>query len=388
MDHSLIKNQLIQSINFLKAPEGYIRAGHPGYFTLFGRDSLIIAWQLLNHDPTIARDTLHVLSTFQGQTFNAEHEEEPGKILHEWWGDIATKTPEKHPEIPWPFPYYGSIDSTFWFLLVASWYFKKTNDTGTLLKLKDNILAAIGWVRLQANADKDIFVDYRRKNERGIFYQSWRDVPMKPTDPWVPPLEFVEVQGYKYAAFTAISDVLEIYGQIGLALALQQEAQQLRQQFLDKYWWPEEKYYYFIFDKNDQPAKRVTSNSGHLLFTGILPADKTTSVSERLFKDDLWTPYGIRTESINSPDFDPAAYQYGSIWPHDNWIIAEGMRMNGHEEGYQKIREALLKAYEHFDGLPELYALDSHNRFIAPRQSNKLQGWAAAGLLNMIEKMV
>lgn len=379
-----IKHRLIKDVEFLRAPEGYIRAGYPGYHTLYGRDSLIIAWQLLSYDPTIASNTLRVLATFQGTTENAEHEEEPGKILHEWWGDIGSKTPLVKPGIPWPFPYYGSIDSTFLFIIVAALYLEQTGDQAFITSLGSNILAAVAWMEKYADPDHDHFVEYARKNPRGLFHQGWRDSPQSPHESAVPPFESVEIQGYKYRALTTAPSLLTVLDQTEPIDRLQKEAAILQQLFAKHYWWEAEQYFYCLRDGNNIPLPTVTSNPGHLLGTGILTAAQATVVTHRLWRDDLWTPYGIRTESTLNPDFNPTSYHHGSIWPHDNWIIASGMRRHGDEAGYQKIKAALLAAYNELGSLPELYAVDTHHRFVVPPVSNSVQGWATAGLLNML----
>lgn len=384
MDVDRIKQQLIKDVRSLRAPEGFVRAGKPRYYTLFGRDSIIIAWQLLDFDPTIARDTLRVLAHFQGQRVDFQKEEEPGKIIHEWWGDIVTKKPKRHLSIPWPLPYYGSIDATFLYLWLAALYLENTDDDSTIIALKPDILAAIQWTQTYADIDRDEFVEYQRKNPRGLYYQGWRDGMRHGVHFWKAPIEPVEVQGYKYAVYTALGRIMSLYRESDLNRTLQESAKRLQEIFLKKYWWPKERYFYFLFDGKDQPASVVTSNPGHLLFTGILPAKYTEQICARLFADDLWTPFGIRTESTESSDFNPNGYQQGSVWPHDNWIITEGLWRTGYHVKYRRIREALLAAYDKLGRLPEFYSVSKQNQLEIPDDSNRLQGWASAGLLNLL----
>lgn len=381
-----IKEQLIRNIEFLRSPEGYIRAGHPRFFTLFGRDSLIVGWQLLDYDINIAENTLKILSEFQGTKIDNEYEEEPGKILHEWWGDFSTKTPIAKPEIPWPFPYYGSVDSTFLYLILASLYFQRTQNKKFILSIKKNILNAVDWIINYADKDKDALIDFERKNPRGIFFQGWRDSSSGKDEHIQPPIELVEVQGYAFAAYNGLQDILNVYGESQTAKRLRQMASELKSKFLKAFRWRKEKYFYFELDKLHKPQKIVTSNPGHLLFTGILSASDNKCVIDRLFQDDMWTPYGIRTQSTVSDGFSTIEYQKGSVWPVDNWIIAQGLKACGYYDHYQLVKEALFKIYNDLGKIPELCSVDLNNKLIPPEGSNEIQAWSSAALLNMILK--
>lgn len=384
MDIAGVKDKLIRDIELLRAPEGYVRAGYPRFFKLFGRDSLIVAWQLLDYDPSIARNTLKVLADIQGRSVDAEREEEPGKILHEWWGDMTAKTSDGNGVAPRPFPYYGSIDSTFLYLILASLYFKKTDDADFFDTLRGAILSAVEWAVTYADTDNDLFIDFQRKNPRGLYSHGWRDSSSRQDESIEAPIELVEVQGYAYAAYIQIQDLLRAYGEDALAARLRERAELLKEKFLKDFWWEEEKYYYFLLDKHHVPARIVASNPGHLLFTGILSREGVRAVCERLFRKDMWTPYGIRTQSVLSEGFDASAYQKGSVWPHDNWIIAYGLKANGYDDSYYRIKEALLRAFTDAGGASELYAVDMENRMISSRQSNTVQAWSAGALLHML----
>lgn len=386
MEIKEIKERLIRDIEFLRSPEGFIRAGYPKFFRLFGRDSLIAGWQLLDYDSNIAKNTLKILSDFQGTKIDNEREEEPGKILHEWWGDISTKTPLVKPEIPWPFPYYGSVDSTFLYLILVSFYFQKTGDKEFVFSIKKNILNAVSWVLNYADQDKDALTDFARKNPRGIFFQGWRDSSSNKDERIQTPIELVEIQGYAFAAYNSLGDILNACDEAQTAERLRQMADELKSKFFKMFWWEEEKYFYFELDKFHQPQKIVTSNPGHLLFTGILSSFESACVRDRLFQDDMWTPYGIRTQSIASSGFEATDYQKGSIWPVDNWIIAQGLKARGFHDRYQLIKEALLKIYNDLGKIPELCSVGLDNKLITPKESNEMQAWSSAALLNMILK--
>lgn len=335
---------------------------------------------MLASNPAIAKDTLRVLAKHQGKTHDPAREEEPGKILHEWQGPATS---------PWPFPYFGSADATFLFLILASLYYEATGDRDTINSLKDSILAAVGWAQATAHQDKNQLARYQPMNPRGIRYQGWRDTldQLQAVDPQ-PPLALVEIQGYKYAAYQRLPNILALWGETKLAARLQRAGGRLRQAFLDRFWWPQEEYCFYLIDGRGQAVRIITSNPGHLLFTGILPPDKIQAVVRRLFAADMRTPYGIRTEATTSPSFDPAKYQQGSIWPHDNWIIAQGLKLNGFTDEYRKIRQGLRRAYEELGGMPEFYAVNTQDRLWVPQESNQIQGWAAGALLNLITEMV
>jgi len=190
-----IKNKLRRDVEKLRSPYGYLNAGYPRYYTLFGRDSIISAWQMLKIDPSIAQATLQILSKYQGKTVDPKSEEEPGKILHEHRFD-----PKEQAELPkWKFPYYGSIDSTPLYIFLAAEYLKTTNNTAFISKIWKNIQAAFKWIINYGDKDGDSYIEYQRMNPYGLFHQGWRDgiedhLKIKP------PVAIVEVQGYVYAA--------------------------------------------------------------------------------------------------------------------------------------------------------------------------------------------
>lgn len=387
-----LRKKLLLDIEKLKVPEGYLNAGYPNYRTLFGRDSLIAAWQMLKIDPQIAKATLQILAMYQGKTVNEKAEEEPGKILHEY--RFKSK---KQAELPnWKFPYFGSIDSTPLFIIVANQYFQETGDRDFLLKIWNNIVAAIDWILTYGGVDHDHFVKYERKNPHGLFHQGWRDCffdHLKIT----PPVAIVEAQGYTYDAYRAASDLaVQLNRDRLLANSWLQKAEELRKAFYKSFWWKEESYYYLALDGSKRPRKSVSSNPGHLLFTGIIPKEVLQRFVKRLFRQDLFTPYGIRTVSENDPDFDPLSYHLGSIWPHDNWIIYYGLKQLGFLREANRIEQALCSAYQELRHMPELFGV-KNGQVISlsigaqhPRLSeniiraNPLQAWAACGLLNII----
>ncbi|NIW51660.1 MAG: amylo-alpha-1,6-glucosidase, partial [Candidatus Korarchaeota archaeon] len=314
-----IKQWLLENIEKLRSSRGYLNAGYPRYNTLFGRDSLISAWQMLKVDPSIARATLENLARYQGKTVNPRAEEEPGKILHEFRFD-----PKSQAELPhWDFPYYGSVDSTPLFIIIAGEYFRKTKDETFLSQIWDNVLAAFKWVGNYGDKDGDGYVEYERRNPHGLFHQGWKD-GLKNHLKIRPPVAIVEAQGYIYAAYQNLIFLDRELGKNDVSKEASARSEVLKRKFNDDFWMKEENYFALGLDGEKRRREAVTSNPGHLLFTRIVAQDKIEPLVSRLFQPDLWTPYGIRNHSAKDSDFDPYSYHRGSVWPHDNWIIYKG----------------------------------------------------------------
>jgi len=370
-----------QEIKQLKDKKGFLKAGLPRFNRLFGRDSLISAWQLLDKNPGICQATLEILSQYQGKVFNDEREEEPGKIIHET--DLEKS---HHPEIFYPFPYYGSIDSTPLFLILFSSYYKKTKNLKFLNSRWENILKAVNWIEECGDKDKDSFLEYQRKNPKGLFHQGWKDSLVDHLK-IEPPVATVEVQGYQYLALKEVSQLAEIKGDFDLSKRLNERAEELKKEFNEKFWMAEKNYFALALDGKKQQKKTITSNPGHLLFTGILEEGKVKLVVKKLFEKDLWTPFGIRTHSTLEPDFNPKSYHLGSIWPHDNWLIAHGLKKIGYEKEYQKIKNAILLADEKIGYLPEFYGvIDGKITLEMEKTSCYPQAWSSGALFNFLSE--
>lgn len=377
------KRRLLRDIKTLKNPNGYLNAGYPRYNTLFGRDSLISAWQMLEIDPSIARKTLKTLAGYQGKMMNPKAEEEPGKILHEYRFD-----PEKQAELPhWDFPYYGSVDSTPLFIILAGKYLHRTGDKTFLLRQWDNIVAAFSWIRDYGDVDGDGYLEYQRKNPYGLFHQGWKD-GVKDHLGIKPPVAIVEAQGYVYAAYQNLIFLTKELGKNEVSTEALERSEVLRKNFNIDFWMKKEKYFALALDGEKRQRKTVTSNPGHLLFTGIVASDKVEGLVSRLFQHDLWTAYGIRSHSSEEPDFDPYSYHIGSVWPHDNWIIYKGLQVLGFDRHANRIKKAQLRAFEELGKIPELYAVvDDRIVDLSQREgvlANPREAWSSAGLLEMI----
>ncbi len=367
-----IKEKLQKEIGILKDRRGFLKAGFPRFNRLFGRDSLIVSWQLLNIDPEITLKTLEFLIRFQGKKFSKLREEEPGKILHELKGK---------------FPYYGSVDSTLLFLILFSFYFKKTKNIKFLKKYWQNAISAVNWILNYGDKDKDYFLEYKRKNQKENFHQGWKD-SFKNHLRITPPVAIVEVQGYQYLALKEIAKISKILGYKKLSQSLLKRAEILKQNFNKKFWMPKKNFYALALNKEKIQRKAITSNPGHLLFTGIIEENKITSVVKRLFQKDLWTPFGIRTHSTKEPDFDFRSYHLGSVWPHDNWIIAKGLKKLGYKKEYRKIKTAMIAAFGKIGFIPEFYGVvDNKITLKMKKPVCHPQAWAAGALLNFLTSL-
>lgn len=358
---------------------GYIRAGLPRFNALFGRDSCIVSWQLINYDPSIARRTIEILARLQGKKIDDKSEEEPGKIVHEWHPN-----PAEYKTLQWPLPYYGSVDSTPLFIYLCGLYYEKTVDTEWLTEYWPHILAALEWCEKYGDIDGDALLEYERKNPAGLMHQGWKDSRMNHLN-ISPPVELIEVQGYYYAALREAAELALMLKDTKLARRLKTRSEKVKKNCLKKFWLADQSFFASVFAESNFADKRVMSNPGHLLFTGILDEcdDKIKKTVGRLFQGDMWTSYGIRTHAESNPDFNPTSYHLGSIWPHDNWIIAQGLKKYGYEKEYQKIKQGLLKVYNELDEIPELYAVVDHKIEKIPVACSP-QAWASGALLNFI----
>jgi len=349
---------------------------------------LISAWKTLSLDPSIAAATLRVLASYQGSRVNPKSEEEPGKILHEHRFDAASRS-----ELPqWDFPYYGSIDSTPLFLIVASEYLRETKDLRLAKDLWPSVAAAYRWMEIYGDVDGDDFVEYERKSPNGLFHQGWKDG----SDDHLgirPPVALVEVQGYACAAHQAFAFLAEALGRKDRVEGALQAAKRIRQRVNDAFWMEDQGFFAIALDGTKRLRRAITSNPGHLLLCGAAEPRRINPVIQRFFRDDLWTPYGVRTHATSEPDFDALSYHQGTVWPHDNWFLYRGLLAVGRREEAERIRGALLRAYRELGKMPEHYAVVDDKlvdlSIAAPDvgvRANPLQAWASGGLLDMISR--
>jgi len=380
-----VRRSLRRDLDSLRAPQGYLFAGSPRYRTLFGRDSLIAAWETLAIDPSIAKATLRILAHYQGRRVHAPSEEEPGRILHEHRFDA-----ESRKELPdWDFPYFGSIDSTPLFVIVAAEYERSTGDRRLVDELWPAIEAACRWMTEYGDKDGDGYLEYNRTNPYGLLHQSWKDgiedhLRMKP------PIAMIEVQGYAVAARRAFAALAANRGHHDAAEYPAASAIRLREALNRDFWMVDRQFYALALDGSKQQRKAITSNPGHLLLMGAVPATRMRSLVARMFCEDMWTPYGIRAHASSEPDFDPYSAHNGSIWPHDNWIFARGLLGHGFLEDAKRVTGSLLRAYQAMGRIPERYVVDGEALVDVSAWSEKewranpLQAWSTGALLDLL----
>lgn len=378
-----IRENLLDDINKLRDRRGFLYAGLPRFKRLFGRDSLIVSWQLLDIDPSICKASLEWLIKFQGRKFDKDSEEEPGKIIHEHL--IGRKTNSKLKSMP--YPYYGTVDATPLFVILFAKYFKKTGDSDFFNKYAENYTGAIKWLLRKIESDSISLLRYNPVAKPGhIFHQGWKD-SFKNHLSIIPPVAVIEAQGYAYLALMLAIEMNDTFGFFSKRSSgkLTDSALRLKRSVLKYYWMPDEKFFALAINGLNKQKKSITSNPGHLLFTGLLDGEteKTEAVVKRLFSRDIWTPFGIRTHSEINPDFDVVSYHLGSVWPHDNWIIAQGLKKYGYTKEYLKIKKTLINAYRTLGDIPELYAV-RHDKIDRFAFACSPQAWASGALLNFL----
>lgn len=382
MEIKEIKTRLKDDISKLTDYRGFLNAGAPRFSLLFGRDSLISSWQLLDYDPEIAAVTLKTLSKLQAVKSDPERDADPGKILHEMWEGNQSEIEQLHIDHV-PFPYYGSADSTPLFLIVAGKYFETTGDRNLIVSLWPNLMAAKNWILDFGDENKDGFLDFRRKNPHGPLNQCWKDGKESPHFD-KHPIAAVEVQGYKYEALKKFNLLAGAVGD--RERVAENYLENFKENFNKEFYWPEEKFYHLAIDDSRKKYPITASNPGHLLFTDLIDKNQKENIVKRLFAADMWTPYGIRTHSTLNKDFNENDYQLGAVWPFDNWIIAEGLRVSGFKKEYGIIRDALLSAYQKLGHIPELYSVSKEGEIKRIPQANPLQAWSSAGLFDLLSK--
>lgn len=393
MIRSPARQALDEDVRRLRSRDGYLNAGIPNYERLFGRDSAIAAWQVLKTNPEIARATLVKLAEFQGSKTAIRSEEQPGKILHEHY---VGGWPEKFKDLfqtnqsrwlkfkillAWKFPYYGSVDSTAWFLILLHAYYRQTNDRELLEKLWPHAERALAWAGDYGPVGGDVLIRYEKQYRFGLTHQGWKDnLGLSITAP----VALVEVQGYYYLAYRLMAELaVKLGGRQALANDLVHRAAQLKTAVNQRFWLDHENYFCLAIDGQDRPVPVVTSNPGHLLFTEIVAKERVAPTVSRLFAADLWTPYGIRTHSTDDPSYDSADYHQGSVWPHDNWIIHQGLKRAGYQAEARQIEQALWRAYEELGDIPELYGVKD-DRLVRLASASSPQAWSSGALLNFL----
>jgi glycogen debranching enzyme len=354
-------------------------AGVPWFMTVFGRDTIITCLQTLLFGPELARTALEVLAELQAKEDDPSIDAEPGKIVHEVRHGKAART--------WFERYYGTVDATPLYLILLSEVWRWTDDAALVRDLKGPAMLALEWIDKYGDRDGDGFVEYERRTKAGLDNQSWKDSwdSQRFHDGTVarPPIAPCEVQGYVYDAKRRLADLArEVWRDRELAARLDQEAEELRDRF-DEAFWVDERggYYALALDRDKRKVDSLSSNIGHLLWSGIVPQHRVDAIVDQLMGDELWSGWGVRTMSTGDAGYNPLSYHNGTVWPHDNSLVAWGLARYARWPEAQRIVQRMLTAAQHFSyQLPEVFAglRRSETPFpIAYPTAARPQAWAA-----------
>ncbi len=389
-----ILDRAMRDLGMLRSRLGnasYFAAGAPWFVALFGRDSIITALQTLAYNPRIAEQTIRLLAGFQGKQVDEWREEEPGKILHE----IRVGEMARLGEIPHT-PYYGSVDATPLFLILIGEHARWTGDLALFNELRTNVEAALDWIARYGDRDGDGYVEYICKTERGLSNQGWKDSgdAIVNTDGTfaTPPIALVEVQAYVYKAKLEIAALFRRAGAEERARRLDLEADDLRRRF-NRDFWVEAGWYALALQKGDRPAGVLSSNAGHALWSGIADEEKAKRTVASLMTDEMFNGWGVRTLSTAEVCYSPLGYHLGTVWPHDNSIIAAGFKKYGYDAATLRVFVGLVEAASQFDSrrLPELFGgfpKDDYGLPVPYPVACQPQSWAAGTMPFLLTTML
>ena len=379
----------------LQIPDGdehVIAAGIPWFATMFGRDSIIAAYQSLSLNPQLAVDTLRVLARYQGSEVNDYRDEQPGKILHEYRTGEMTRTGEM------PFgPYYGSIDSTPLWLILLSETWNWTADESLVRDLLPHAYRALEWIASYGDLDGDGFVEYIRRSERGLANQGWKDSwdanVHRDGSIAKPPIALIEVQGYVYDAKYRMASLLRSFGDSVNADRLKREANELFRRIDKAFWMASRGFYAMALDGEKKPLEVISSNPGHLLWSRAVGKERMRAVVQQFMADDMFSGWGLRTMSSAERVFNPLSYHRGSVWPHDNSLVVHGMALNEYRQQATRVFGTLFQAALRFRDyrLPELFCGVQRRDFDDPVHypvSCSPQAWASGSIFLMLNSIL
>jgi glycogen debranching enzyme len=373
--------------------EEIIAAGLPWFMALFGRDSLISGYQTVMIKPDLSKGVLRALAHRQAKEVDDFTDAQPGKIPHELrHGELVHfgKSPHR--------PYYGTVDATPLFLILLHETWRWTKDEELVRKLEGPARSALRWISEYGDSDGDGYVDYIMRSRAGLENQGWKDsfnsVLFSDGSLAEPPIALCEVQGYVYDAWLRTADLARrVWGDEDLAGELLHMAEELKERFNEDFWMEEREYYALALDGSGRRVDSITSNAGHLLWSGIVPEERSGALVRRLMSPDaLFSGWGIRTMSIEDAGYNPIEYHNGTVWPHDNSLIAHGLYRYGYEMEVARIASALLDAAAYFNfRLPEVFAgydrLETDFPVQYPTASSP-QAWASGSVPLLVRAML
>lgn len=382
-----IMDRSLRDLAMLRSDLGnreYFAAGVPWFVALFGRDSLIVALEMLAFQPEITAQTLRLLASYQGRRTDRWREEQPGKILHELRvGELARAGDVPHAR------FYGTVDATPLFLLLLGRHAAWTGDLGLFRELREPVEKALGWIARAGDRRGEGYVKYRSTWQSSLVNQGWKDSAdaIVRTDGSIarPPIALVEVQGYVFAAKHAVADLYERIGDPSRARQLRGEAERLRKRFNRDFWCEEQGTFALALEARSRQVTAVSSNPGQALWAGIADQAKGRRSVERLMRDDMFSGWGVRTLSTGERRYNPVGYHLGTVWPHDNALLAAGCRRYREDDAALRIFTGMAEAAMHFrhHRLPEAMAGFARKDFQVPVHypvACHPQAWAAGAV--------